>query len=56
MPKLEWKPGILNDKGCKPKGMHWKTYQKLVTSHDDFVHASLVELSHRIGIMKKSMA
>jgi hypothetical protein len=53
--QLEWEPGILNGKGFKPKGMHWKTYQKLVMSHNDFVHASLVELSRKIGIMEKSL-
>jgi len=51
--QLGWEPGIFNGKRCKPKGMHWKTYQKLVMSHDDFVHASLIELSHRVEIMKK---
>lgn len=50
--QLGWEPGIFNGKGDKPKGMHWKTYQKLVMSHDEYVHASLVELSRKIGIMK----
>jgi hypothetical protein len=27
--RLGWEAGILNGDGGKPKGMHWKTYQRL---------------------------
>ncbi len=31
--KLGWPRGILNPPGGKPKGMHWKTYFRLVSQH-----------------------
>ena len=27
--KLGWEPGILNGNGIKPKGMHWRTFERL---------------------------
>lgn len=51
--KLGWEPGILNANGSKPKGMHWKTYQRLITQHDAYVDVSLVGIARRLGIMKK---
>jgi hypothetical protein len=39
--RLEWEPGILNGEGDKPKGMHWRTYQRLTIEHDAHVGISL---------------
>jgi hypothetical protein len=39
--KLGWEPGVFSDDGCKPKGMHWRTYAKLTAEQDDFVQTSL---------------
>ena len=39
--KLGWDQGILNGKGCKPKGMHWKTFERLTAQHAAFVQTSL---------------
>ena len=33
--KLKWAPGILNPVGTKPKGMHMKTYQRLINEYCD---------------------
>lgn len=41
---LKWEAGILNGKGCKPKGMHWKTYYRLVAAHDEHVNKSMAAL------------
>jgi hypothetical protein len=30
---MGWEPGILNSEGLKPKGMHWKTYERLCSIH-----------------------
>jgi hypothetical protein len=30
--RLGWAPGILNDNGFKPKGMHWRTYERLIAA------------------------
>jgi len=51
--RLEWNRGILNDKGFKPKGMHWSTYQRLTAQHDVFVDVSLVGIAKRLGILEK---
>ena len=32
--RLEWKPGIANGHGSRPKGMHQTTYARLVAEHD----------------------
>lgn len=34
--KLAWPPGIINPPGYKPKGMHWKTYCRLLAKHTDY--------------------
>ncbi len=44
---LGWEDGILNSAGNKPKGMHWRTFNRLNAEHDDFVKASL------LGMMRK---
>ncbi len=48
--KLGWKPGILNGKGWKPKGMHWRTFDRLTAEHDAFVEQSLAGMVLRLGI------
>jgi len=35
--RLGWHPGFLNGEEIKPKGMHWKTYSKLVREHRQLV-------------------
>lgn len=32
--RLGWEPGILNGTGDKPKGMHWRTSERLKASHN----------------------
>jgi hypothetical protein len=39
--KLDWEPGILNEDGLKPKGMHWKTFRELRAQHDVFAKAGM---------------
>jgi hypothetical protein len=34
--RLGWKPGFLNGEGGKPKGMHWRTFDRLRAEHDTF--------------------
>ena len=48
--KLDWEPGILNDSGFKPKGMHWKTFHRLRMEHDAIVQATLIRLTHRLPV------
>jgi hypothetical protein len=47
--KLGWQPGIANGYGPKPKGMHWATFERLCTQHDDLERASLLAFTARYG-------
>jgi hypothetical protein len=49
--RLEWEPGILNGDGGKPKGMHWRTFERLAAEHEKFVGKSLATASSRFGII-----
>jgi len=48
--RLGWEPGILNGDGGKPKGMHWRTFERLQDKHDAYVQASLAGMMMRFGI------
>ena len=50
--RLGWEPGILNGPGLKPKGMHWRTYERLLAQHDDFVGVSLAGMSRKLGLLR----
>lgn len=47
--RLGWEPGILNGDGDKPKGMHWRTFERLQNEHDAYVEASLAGALMRFG-------
>jgi hypothetical protein len=49
--KLGWGPGILNDAGDKPKGMHWRTFARLVAQHDALVEESLAGMADQLGLL-----
>jgi hypothetical protein len=51
--RLDWEPGILNGDGGKPKGMHWKTYQRLKHHHDALVQISLHDIGFKLGFLQK---
>ena len=48
--KLKWEPGILNGEGRKPKGMHWRTFERLRAEHDAYVNASLMGMARRFKL------
>ncbi|MGH8580552.1 MAG: hypothetical protein ACREVK_10705 [Gammaproteobacteria bacterium] len=48
--RLGWEPGILNGNGWKPKGMHWRTFERLTAEHDAFVGASLAAMARCLHI------
>jgi hypothetical protein len=40
--RLEWEPGFLNGKGfAKPKGMHWRTFERLCAEYDHYAGKSM---------------
>lgn len=49
--RLGWEPGILNGNGWKPKGMHWRTFERLQASHDFHVNAALAGMAARLGLL-----
>lgn len=50
--RLGWEPGILNGAGGKPKGMRWRTFERLTAEHDAFVAESLAGMAQRFGMLK----
>lgn len=49
--RLGWGAGIANPDGCKPKGMHWRTYDRLKANHDAFARVSWSVMAERLGLM-----
>lgn len=39
--KLKWAPGIANPNGTKPKGMHWKTFDRLQAKQNSYALQSM---------------
>jgi hypothetical protein len=54
--KLDWDPGILNLRGLKPKGMHWKTYHRLTAEYDDSAYQALQAISAKLGIVTNRLS
>lgn len=48
--RLAWMPGILNGGGPKPKGMHWRTFERLSAAHDAYVAQSLAGAMRRFRV------
>lgn len=54
--RLGWEPGILNGRGWrKPKGMHWRTFERLTREHDAYVDVALTGIARRLDILKEKM-
>ena len=51
--RLGWEAGILNGDGGKPKGMHWKTYQRIKSQHDALVQVSFHDIGRKLGFLHK---
>ena len=47
--KLGWEPGTANGHGLKPKGMHWRTFERLTRRHDALEAASWSGFLQRYG-------
>jgi len=48
--RLGWPAGIANPDGGKPKGMHWRTFERLTEEHDAFVQVSLAATVKRFRL------
>ena len=49
--RMGWQAGILNGEGCKPKGMHWKTYFRLKSQHDALVQVNLNDVGRKLSFL-----
>ena len=49
--RLGWKAGILNGNGGKPKGMHWRTFDRLQAAHDVHINQALAGMSAKFGLV-----
>ena len=50
--RLGWEAGILNLPGGKPKGMHWRTFERLQAAHDAHTNQALAGMAAKLGIMR----
>lgn len=48
--RLGWVAGILNPEGGKPKGMHWRTYERLTNEYHHHVNRALAGMSEMLGL------
>lgn len=53
--RMGWEPGILNETGDKPKGMHWRTYWTLHARHDAHVVCALQGMAAKFGLLRDRM-
>lgn len=53
--RLGWGAGIANPAGGKPKGMHWRTYQRLKSEHDAFANSSWAGMAERLGLVNRRL-
>jgi hypothetical protein len=49
--RLGWEPGILNCSGGKPKGMHWRTFERLPGEHDGHDNAAMAGTAAKLGLL-----
>lgn len=47
--RLGWEPGILNIDGWKPKGMHWRTFDRLTEKHNHYLRIAFADMKKRYG-------
>ncbi len=53
--RLGWEAGIANPEGGKPKGMHWRTFERLKAEHDAFANASWAGTAVRLGLINRRL-
>jgi hypothetical protein len=53
--RLGWEAGIANPEGGKPKGMHWRTFERLKAEYAAFANASWAGMAERLGLMNRRL-
>ena len=46
---------MANPPGVKPKGMYWRTFERLRAEHDALAHASWAGMAERLGLMNQRL-
>lgn len=54
--RLGWEAGIANQRGGKPKGMHWNTFLKLVSEYDQATRVGLDGIARSLGIVNSRLS
>ena len=53
--RLGWEAGILNDEAGKPKGMHWRTFERLRDEHNAYVAIAIEAMQQRLGAINHEL-
>ena len=53
--KLKWQPGFLNGSEWRPKGMHHKTYYRLLHEYQSISNFVNVSIAHRFGFAAREL-
>ena len=53
--RLGWGAGIANPEGGKPKGMHWRTFERLIAEYRAFANASWAGSVERLGLLNRRL-
>lgn len=50
--RLGWESGIPNGNGDKPKGMHWRTFERLQSTHDaQSIYQAVAGMTAKLGLV-----
>lgn len=52
--RMGWGPGILNGVEWKPKGMHWRTYERLCAEHEALVDRAIGMVAIKFNLVGDS--
>jgi hypothetical protein len=53
--RLDWVPGMAHGLGNKPKGMHWRTYARLLTTYQNYERQTLAGVAVSMGLLSAKM-
>ena len=52
---LGWEPGLVSGPGDKPKGMHWRTFERLHLAHDLHALDAMTGMMERFGRLQQRL-
>jgi hypothetical protein len=53
--RLGWPAGFAHGLGSKPKGMHWRTYHRLMVEYNRLVMISCEDIARKLGFLHRLM-